>query len=251
MDITEIRLERPSDSTAYATLRIVRPEVGNALSRVGADQLADAVDLLAADPPAGVIVAAEGERFFCAGGDLKDYRELTDRESAFTVSMRMHDLLGRLRALPALVVCAIEGAAIGGGTELALACDLRIAGANATVAMPQSRLGVTLGWGTAPWLLEAVGRGRAVELLMTGRTVDAKEAAALGLVNAVVPAGQAEAAARELIGQVAAASPSAVGAVKEVLAPNASTADVARIFAELWVGDDHRAAEAAWRERPR
>ncbi|HEY8822032.1 MAG TPA: enoyl-CoA hydratase/isomerase family protein [Dermatophilaceae bacterium] len=155
----------------------------------------------------------------CAGGDLKDYRELTDRESAFTVSMRMHDLLGRLRALPALVVCAIEGAAIGGGTELALACDLRIAGANATVAMPQSRLGVTLGWGTAPWLLEAVGRGRAVELLMTGRTVDAKEAAALGLVNAVVPAGQAESAARERIGQVAAASPSAVGAVKRCSPP--------------------------------
>jgi len=73
----------------------------------------------------------------------------------------------------------------------------------------------------------------------------------LGLVNAVVPAGQAESAARELIEQVAAASPSAVGAVKEVLALNASTADVARIFAELWVGDDHRAAEAAWRDRPR
>jgi len=251
MDTTEIRLERPSESTAYATLRIVRPEVGNALSRVGADQLADAVDLLAADPPAGVIMAAEGERFFCAGGDLKDYRGLTDRESAFRVSMRMHDLLERLRALPALVVCAIEGAAIGGGAELALACDLRIAGSKATVAMPQSRLGVVLGWGTAPWLVEAVGRGHAVELLMTGRTVDAQEAGALGLVNTLVPAGQAEPTARALIEQVAAASPSAVRAVKEVLAPSASTADVARIFADLWVGDDHRDAEAAWRASPR
>ena len=251
VDTTEIRLERPSGSTAYATLRIVRPEVGNALSRVGADQLADAVDVLAADPPAGVVVAAEGERFFCAGGDLKDYSALTDRESAFTVSMRMHDLLSRLRALPCLVVCAIEGAAIGGGAELALACDLRIAGSRATVAMPQSRLGVVLGWGTAPWLLEAVGRGRAVELLMTGRTVGAQEAGALGLVDTVVPNGQAESTARALIEQVATASPSAVRAVKEVLAPSASTADAARIFAELWVGDDHRAAEAAWRNRTR
>jgi len=251
MDATEIRLERPSDTTALVTLRIVRPEVGNALSRVGAEQLSDTVDLLAADPPAGVIVAAEGERFFCAGGDLKDYRELTDSEIAFDVSMRMQDILGRLRALPCLVICAIEGAAIGGGAELALACDLRIAGENATVAMPQSRLGVILGWGTAPWLVEAVGRGRAVELIITGRTVDAKEAAALGLVSSVVPAGQAEPAAKGLIEQVAAASPSSVRAVKKVFDPAASPSEVARIFAGLWVGDDHRAAEAAWRDRPR
>lgn len=251
MGTAEVRLERPSESFAHATLRIVRPEVGNALSREGAEQLSEAIDLLAADPPSGVVVAAEGERFFCAGGDLADYRRLTDRESAFAVSLRMQDVLARLRSLPCLVVCAIEGAAIGGGAELALACDLRIAGVRATVAMPQSRLGVVLGWGGAPWLVEAVGRGRAVELLTTGRTVDAQEAAALGLVHTVVPAGQAEPTARALVGQAESASLSSVRAVKEVLAPAASPADVARIFAELWVGDDHRAAEAAWRDRRR
>ncbi|MEP7036572.1 MAG: enoyl-CoA hydratase/isomerase family protein [Actinomycetota bacterium] len=251
MDTIEVRFEPPTESIAHATLRIVRPEAGNALSRVGAEQLSDAVDRMAADPPPGVIVAAEGERFFCAGGDLVDYRELTDRESALAVSHRMRDILGRLRALPALVVCAIEGAAIGGGTELALACDLRIAGLKATIAMPQSRLGVVLGWGSEPLLVEAVGRGRAVELLMTGRAVGAQEAEALGLVHTVVAAGQAEAAARALIDQVATASPSAVRAVKKVLDPAASPAEVAAIFADLWVGDDHRAAEAAWRDRQR
>ena len=251
MGTAEVRLERPSESFDHATLRIVRPEVGNALSREGAGQLSEAIDLLAADPPSGVVVAAEGERFFCAGGDLADYGRLTDRESAFAVSLRMQEVLARLRSLPCLVVCAIEGAAIGGGAELALACDLRIAGVRATVAMPQSRLGVVLGWGGAAWLVEAVGRGRAVELLTTGRTVDAQEAAALGLVHTVVPAGQAEPTARALIGQSASASRSSVRAVKEVLAPAASPADVARIFAELWVGDDHRAAEAAWRDRRR
>lgn len=251
MGTTEVRLEPQSERFPYATLRMVRPEAGNALSREGADQLSEAVDILASDPPAGVVVAAEGERFFCAGGDLEDYRGLTDRESAYAVSMHMQDVLGRLRALPCLVVCAIEGAAIGGGAELALACDLRIAGKQATVAMPQSRLGVVLGWGSAPWLVEAVGRGRAVELLMTGRTVSAHEAVDIGLVNAVVPVGQAEPTARAMIGQVSEASSSSVHAVKGVLNPAASPADVARIFATLWVGDDHRAAEAAWRDRAR
>lgn len=251
MGTTEVRLERPSEPFAPATLRIVRSEVGNALSREGAEQLSVAVDLLAADPPTGVVLAAEGDRFFCAGGDLEDYRELTDRESAYTVSMRMQDVLARLRSLPSLVVCAIEGAAIGGGAELALACDLRIAGAQATIAMPQSRLGVVLGWGGGVWLVEAVGRGRAVELLMTGRTVGAQEAAALGLVHNVVPAGDAESTARAVIGEAATASPASVRAVKEVLDPSSSPADVARIFAGLWVGDDHRAAEAAWRDRRR
>lgn len=251
MGATQVRLERPSEPFAPATLRIARPEVGNALSREGAEQLSAAVDLLAAKPPSGVVLAAEGDRFFCAGGDLEDYRELTDRESAFAVSLRMQDVLARLHALPCLVVCAIEGAAIGGGAELALACDLRIAGSQATIAMPQSQLGVVLGWGGAAWLVEAVGRGRAVELLTTGRTVGAGEAAALGLIHTVVPAGHAEPTARAVIGQAATASPAAVRAVKKVLDPAASPADVARIFAELWVGDDHRAAEAAWRYRRR
>jgi enoyl-CoA hydratase len=169
--------------------------------------------------------------------------------------MRMQGVLARLRALPFLVACAIEGAAIGGGAELALACDLRIAGSQATLATlatPQSRLGVMLGWGGAVWLVEAVGRGPApLELLTTGRTVGAEEAAALGLVHTVVPAGHAEPTARAVIGQAATASPAAVRAVKEVLDPAASPVEVARIFADLWVGDDHRAAEAAWRDRRR
>lgn len=251
MGATQVALERPIEPAGPATLRIVRPEVGNALSRAGAEQLSAALDVLAADPPTGVVVAAQGERFFCAGGDLEDYRALSDHPSALEISLRMQDVLACLRALPCLVVCAVEGAAIGGGAELALACDLRVAGAKATIALPQSRLGVVPGWGGAAWLVEAVGRGRAVELLVTGRTLEAEEAAAIGLVDVVVPAGEAERSARAVIGQAVQASPAAVRAVKHVLDPGASPADVARIFADLWVGEDHRAAEAAWRARRR
>jgi enoyl-CoA hydratase/carnithine racemase len=247
----QVTVDLPDGPSGYATLRICRPGVGNALSRDAAEELSDAVDALAADPPAGVVVAAEGDRFFCAGGDLQDYRALTDSDSALEVSLRMQDILGRLRALPCLVVAAVEGAAIGGGAELALACDLRVAGAGATIALPQSRLGVVVGWGGGVWLVEAVGRGRAVELLTTGRTLGAQEAAAVGLVDTVVPAGQAESAAADLVAQARTASPAAVRAVKAVLDPAGTPADVARIFADLWVGEDHRAAEAAWWNRPR
>lgn len=231
-------------------MRICRPGAGNALSREAAEELSAAVDLLASDPPAGVVLAAQGDRFFCTGGDLDDYRALTDQEDALVVSLRMQDILGRLRALPCLVVCAVEGAAIGGGAELALACDLRIAGSDATFALPQSRLGVVPGWGGAAWLVEAVGRGRAIELLTTGRTVEAEEARALRLVHTVVRAGQAEPAARAVIALAGSASRDAIRAVKTVVDPTATAADVAHIFAELWVGDAHRAAEAAWLERP-
>jgi enoyl-CoA hydratase len=247
----QITLERSRDPRGAATVRICRPGVGNALSRATGEDLSAALDILAADPPAGVVLAAQGDRFFCAGGDLDDYRALTDRDSARQVSLRMQDILGRLRALPCLVVCAVEGAAIGGGAELALACDLRVAGAGATFALPQSRLGVVPGWGGAAWLVEAVGRGRAIELLTTGRTVGAEEAGAVGLVHTVVPAGEAESAARAMIEPAGRVSPEVVRAAKAVLEPSADSAEVARIFSGLWVADDHRAAEAAWRERPK
>lgn len=245
MAAAQITLE-PSTTDPSTTLRICRPGAGNSLSRETAEELSAAVDTLAADPPTGVVVAAEGERFFCTGGDLDDYRALADRAAALAVSLRMQDILGRLRALPCLVVCAVEGAAIGGGCEVALACDLRVAGAQATFALPQARLGVVPGWGGAAWLVEAVGRGRAVELLVTCRTVEAEEARAIGLVDEVVPAGQAEVAARAVIEQGRTASRDALRAVKPVLEPAITPAEVSRIFADLWVGDHHRAAEVDW-----
>ncbi|SDY38597.1 enoyl-CoA hydratase [Modestobacter sp. DSM 44400] len=251
MTAPQITLDLPDQRFGHATLRICRPGSGNALSRDAAEELSDAVDILAADPPAGVLLAAQGERFFCAGGDLVDYRALTDSDSTLTAFLRMQDILGRPRALPCLVIGAVEGAAIGGGAELALACDLRVAGARATFALPQTRLGVVVGWGAGPWLVEAVGRGRAIELLTTGRTLGAEEAAAVRLVDVLVPAGQAESAAAAMVAQARTASPTAVRAVKKVLDPAAAPEEVTRIFAGLWVGDDHRAAEDAWRNRAR
>jgi enoyl-CoA hydratase/carnithine racemase len=177
MDAGQITLEHPSDPRGHATVRICRPGAYHALSREAAQGFSGAVDILAADPPAGVVFAARGNRFFCTGGDLGDYRALTDQGNALAVSLRIQDILWRLRALPCLVVCAVEGAAIGGGAELTLACDQRIAGSGATFALPQSRLGVAPGWGGAAWLgwSGLVGGGgrssRAIELRATGRTV--------------------------------------------------------------------------------
>jgi enoyl-CoA hydratase/carnithine racemase len=248
---THLLLEMPARRDQPATLRLCRPHAGNSISRQTADELAEAVDELEAAPPAVVVVAADGDRFFCAGGDLDDYRDLTDRASAEAVSVRMRRLLHRLRALPSLVVAAVEGAAVGGGVELALACDLRIAGERATFALSQARLGVIPAWGGQAWLLEAVGRARAVELLMTGRTLTASEAATVRLVDILVPAGSAVEAAAALAAEASRSPLPARRAVKQALAPGIGDDEVTRIFSELWVGEDHRAAERAWWTRPR
>ena len=245
----EVVLERGSDPLV-ATVRIERPHVGNSISRETAEQLDAVLDTLSAQPPVGVVVAAAGDRFFCTGGDLEDYRGLHDHASARAVSLRMQEILQRLALLPALVVCAVEGVALGGGTELALAADLRVAGAKATFSLPQSRLGVVPGWGGAPRLAAAVGRGRAVELLVTGRTVGAQEAGALGLVDVVVAAGHAEQTAARIIRGAEASAGVAVRAVKQALDVRTAP-EGARLFADLWVGEDHRAAEQAWRSRRR
>lgn len=114
--------------------------------------------------------------------------------------------------------------------------DPRIAGSRATFALPQGRLGVVPGWRGAAWLVEAVGRGRAVDLLATGD-------------HTVVPAGQAEIAARAVVEQARTASRDALRDVKPVVDSAATAGDAARIFAALWVGDDHRAAEVDWWDR--
>ncbi len=236
---------------AATTIRLRRPDAGNSLSRTAAEELAAAVEGLYADTPACVVIAAEGARFFCAGGDLDDYADLTTEESAHRVSHRMQTILGALRRLPCPVIAAVEGVAVGGGVELALACDLRIVGANASFALTQVRLGVVPGWGGAAWLTEAVGRGRAIELMSSGRTVAATEAVGIGLADLVVPAGTAELQARETARLFSTGAPTALREVKSLVDLGDDPDEVAGRFARLWVGEEHRAAERAWQARRR
>jgi enoyl-CoA hydratase/carnithine racemase len=242
---TAVLITRPE--AGVAVLRLDGEHNGNAISRATADDLDRALDELVADPGLTcLVVTGTGSRFFCTGGDLDDYSALDTQEAGAWMAQRMGAVLDRLLGLPALVVAAVDGVALGGGLELALACDVRVAGAQARFSLPQVRLGVVPGWGGVARLTALVGRGRALAVMATARQLPADEALALHLVDEVVPAGEAERRALELAREVAVGSVRAVRSLKTV----ADRPDgVVAVFGELWDAEDHRAAERARAER--
>lgn len=234
------------------TLAIDRPEVGNALDAAAIAALRARLEEAARDTTLRSVILTGTGPFFCAGGDLKAYRALEDRAALDSVFGAARDLLDAIEALPLPVIAAIDGFAIGGGAELALACDVRVAGANARIGFPQLRLGIIPGWDGLERLTRLLGPGKAMALLLSGRRLDAEEARDVGLVEIVAPT--ALAAARDLAATLERAAPLAIRGAKESMRalwqprPEARrvTADV---FARLWFTVDHREAEQAFAEK--
>jgi enoyl-CoA hydratase len=163
-----------------------------------------------------VVVTGNGERAFSAGSDVKDFG--SHRGAAGHSHFRREEAVTkRLADLPMPTIAAIEANALGGGLELALACDIRVASERASLGLPEVRLGVTPGAGGTQRLPRAVGVARAKELTLTGRIVDAREAESIGLVSRVVPVGQARAAADEIAAEIAERGPLAVREVKRLI----------------------------------
>ncbi len=191
----------------------------NLVSEELLDDLEAALARLEAAEPGdvrAVVVSGRGDRAFSAGSDVKSFERhrgaagrahFTREETAFK----------RLADLPMPTVAAIEGNALGGGLELALACDIRVASANARLGLPEVRLAVTPGAGGTQRLPRVVGFGRAKELTLTGRILDAHEAERIGLVSRVVPAGRALAAANEIAAEIGERGPLAVREVKRLI----------------------------------
>ena len=201
---------------AVARLVLARPDAANALSRALVTDLARAVAGVAADATVRAVVLTGTGKAFCAGADLKERRGMTlDETRAFL------DLLGAtLNAVAALrcpVIAAINGAAFGGGLELALACDLRLAAEGATMGLVETRLGIIPGAGGTQRLARLVGVSRAKELIFTGRRFDAAAARAMGVVSDVVPAAELDAAALRLAAEIAGAGPLAVAQAKAAI----------------------------------
>lgn len=199
-----------------AHLELVNPPL-NLVTRELTEQLHDALTTLAtADDVRAVVVTGRGDRAFCAGSHIGEFEGLRGRVAEG--KLLLEKLVYRqLADLPMPTIAAIEGDALGGGLELALCCDLRIASAGARLGMPEVRLAVLPGSGGTQRLPRIVGPARAKELILTGRIITADEAGRIGLVNEVVPAGEARARADTVADEIAARGPLAVREAKRLI----------------------------------
>lgn len=171
-----------------AVLRVTinRPEKRNALNLALLDAIGEAFTSHAEHPGIKLaVLTGSGDKAFAAGGDLKELDAVRSEEDSLAMSRRGRKALDRIRYFPFPVIGALNGLALGGGAELAMACDLRIAASHAEIGLIQSRLNVTTAWGGGIDLLDIVGDSRALHILITGQRIKANEALQLGLVNAV------------------------------------------------------------------
>lgn len=183
-----------------AVLRLNRPEVLNALNLALRQALAEAFARLDADDTVRVIVLAGGARAFCAGADLNEYLDATAPE---IIGRQMDRLWGAISACRKPVIAAVRGHALGGGCELAMHADILLAGDTAGFGQPEVRLGLMPGGGATQRLSRAVGKFRAMKLLLTGERIGAAEAFAMGLASEVVPDAELEDRALTLAAELA------------------------------------------------
>ena len=181
-----ILLDLQAKDEAVAIIKINRPEVLNALNREAMSELSTAIDIVGADDKIKVlIITGTGERSFCAGADIR-YVVNIDPIEAEKYATFIHGLLNKIENLEKPVIAAVNGYALGGGCELALACDIRIASSNAKIGQTEVTVGIPPGWGGTQRLLRIVGPSKTKELIYTGKMITAEEAERIGLVNRVV-----------------------------------------------------------------
>jgi enoyl-CoA hydratase/carnithine racemase len=219
-----------------AVITIDRPHARNAISLETMDQLALALDEVG--DARALAVRGAGDKAFVAGGDLKELAALRTEADAAAMARKMRTVCDRIAAFPGPVLAALNGHALGGGAEVAVAADIRIAADDVKIGFNQAALAIMPAWGGAERLAALVGRGRALLLAGTGSIMTAAEAQRVGLVDVVVPRAEFEdewlALARKL------ATPSA-GEIKRVTS-GVSPEEAIAAFARLWVSDEHWAA---------
>lgn len=193
---------------AYVTLN--RPNVLNALNSITIDQLRDTFERIIDDSEVRVaILTGSGEKAFAAGADIQELIDLVPVKTK-ELGCKWHDLFNLIENMGKPVIAAINGLAVGGGCELAMACDIRIASENSKFAQPELKLGVIPGGGGTQRLPRLVGKGMAKELILTGRMIGADEALRIGLVNRVVPALELMTICEEIADEIIKAAPLAV-----------------------------------------
>ncbi|KAB2891520.1 MAG: crotonase [Desulfobulbaceae bacterium] len=210
-----------------ATVTINRPKVLNALNYETLQELKHCFETIAGDRSTRVVIlTGAGEKSFVAGADISFMRELNPLE-ARTFATLGQEVMNTIEGIDTPVIAAVNGFALGGGCELALACDIRIASENARFGQPEVNLGVVPGFGGTQRLPRLVGKGHACELLFSGDIIDAAEAARIGLVNRVVPQDQLLESCRQLAGRICLRGPVAVRLCKDAV-NNGLEMDLAR-----------------------
>jgi len=182
-----IQLEPQAD---IAIIKINRPEALNALNTDVIFELSRTIDIIGVDDDIkAVIITGAGERSFCAGADISYMVNITPI-MAEKYASSAQEVLNKIEKLEKPVIAAINGFALGGGCELAMVCDIRIASSNAKIGQPEVTIGIPPGWGGTQRLLRIVGPSKAKEMIFTGKTISADEAEQIGLVNKVIALGQ-------------------------------------------------------------
>jgi enoyl-CoA hydratase len=252
-DERTITLDREQDGIAVITVN--RPDKLNALN-AGTIRLLDDIvrDVAADDSVRAVVLTGAGEKAFVAGADIAELSKMGPIDGV-AVSRAGQDTFRMLERLPKPVIAAVNGFALGGGLELALACHVRIASSKAKFGLPEVKLGIIPGYGGTVRLPRLVGRGRALELMLTGEMIDAQEAHRIGLVNRVVEPGETLDAARTMARTMTANGPIALALALEAVDRGMSTtiddAQVleSRLFGLLASTEDMREGMQAFLEK--
>ncbi|NBC16758.1 MAG: enoyl-CoA hydratase [Bacteroidetes bacterium] len=205
------------DDDGLATITIHRPDKLNALNAAVLSDLDRAVRQARGDAAVrGIILTGAGDRSFVAGADIQQFPEL-DALDGHRFALRGQAVFNRIEELSKPVVAAVNGFALGGGCELAMACHLRVASENAVFGQPEVNLGIIPGYGGTQRLPRLVGLGLATELILTGDRISAERAYEIGLVNRVVPADELMPTAKDLLHTIAAKGPLAISFALEAL----------------------------------
>ncbi|UCC27297.1 MAG: enoyl-CoA hydratase/isomerase family protein [Candidatus Bathyarchaeota archaeon] len=204
-------------SDGMATITINRPKALNALNKQAVQEILSRLNDAEADETVKVIViTGTGDKAFCVGLDLKAVKGIS-AVNGMNLSLLGQELTKKIESLRKPVIAAINGYALGGGLELAMSCDLRIASENAKVGQPELNVGLIPGWGGTQRLPRLVGRGIAKELIFTGKMIDAETAKQLGVLNKVVPPDQLKSVVKELAAELMTKPPIGIQLAKQLI----------------------------------
>ena len=234
------------------TITINRPDKLNALNRVVLDELDNVIDSVYTDDNIkAVIITGAGEKAFVAGADISEFISVEDNEGV-PLAKRGQDIFFKIENCPKPVIAAVNGFALGGGCELAMACHFRLASSNAKFGQPEVNLGLIPGYGGTQRLTMHIGKGKAMELMMTGNMIDANEAKALGLINYVEAPENLIPKAKEILSIIITKSPIVISRIIEAVNfyfNKEGFNEEVKLFGEVFSSADKKEGTAAFLEK--